>query len=65
MQERAKERKSKFKGRILKTSVTTLLIVWAWSVCCLDSETFIPAIVCAITTVILAYIAWANGVLGV
>jgi hypothetical protein len=51
----------KMKRAVLKTSVWVAGIAFMFSICMVDSESWIPVIVCYLSLGWLMLMAWANG----
>lgn len=60
MSKAKRKRKAKIRNTILKVYASIVAIIWVLSACMLDSLSNIPTIVCAATTLLLAWFTFAN-----
>jgi len=54
------KRKAKIRNAILKAYASIVFFIWCFAACCLDSPSWTPFIVVVITSLLLAWYAWAN-----
>ncbi len=54
------KRKAKIRNVILKTYASIVFFIWCFAACSVDSPSWTPTIVFLITTLLLAWFAWAN-----
>ena len=60
MSKAKRKRKAKIRNTILKVYASIVAFVWLIAACTLDSPSWTPTIVCAVTTLLLAWFTFAN-----